>query len=197
MVPYNGSIFQLKNKYKNVFRALPDLNKEETMSDSINSVENLSKSIKFVLNKPSLRFYKIKYTINCLPICTYLDGRSQQINELMDSLGESEELEIFEAKVVNDYYVYQWERYAKHIHYFGAFVHFIYLFLFILYVNLVYLDRNFDNRVNLIYFQLICLVYPAIYDSLQWRKAGFFNYFKDPWNFIDQCHIWIGLANLL
>jgi len=86
--------------------------------------------------------------------------------------------------------------YAKHIHYFGAFIHFIYLGLFAIYVNLIYLDRDFEARVPLCWCMLICLVYPTFYDGLQLWNAGM-TYFEDPWNFLDQGYIWFGVANIL
>jgi hypothetical protein len=38
-------------------------------------------------------------------------------------------------------------------------------------------------------------IYPLIYDGFELIKLGRKEYFKDPWNFIDQGFIWIGLAN--
>jgi len=43
---------------------------------------------------------------------------------------------------------------------------------------------------------LICLIYPMVYDLLQLKKQGLSEYFSDKWNYLDQGHIWIGIANV-
>ena len=57
----------------------------------------------------------------------------------MDQLSDTSELAIFKSKVVIDFYEYQWNKYAKYIHYYGAVLHFIYILIFSIYVNEVYL----------------------------------------------------------
>jgi len=42
---------------------------------------------------------------------------------------------------------------------------------------------------------IICLIYPLIYDGLQLKNSGF-EYFSDPWNYLDLAHIYVGLLNL-
>lgn len=195
MKPYSGSIFQLKDQYTRVFHDVPDvvpatpsasIRKRRGEDDPSAASENIKQ-----------KFYKIKYTLNTLPMCTYEDGRCRNLDGLMDALGETDELSLFEAKVVNDFYDFQWHMYAKHIHYFGALIHFIYLILFVTYINQVYLDRNYANRVGLAWCMVLCLIYPTYYDLKQLRKVGLLEYLQDPWNFVDQGHIWIGLASLL
>ena len=60
----------------------------------------------------------------------------------------------------------------------------------------MYLHRNYYARVPLCWAMLTCIVYPMFYDRLQLIKQGT-EYFKDPWNMVDQCHIWIGVANII
>ena len=43
----------------------------------------------------SKKFYKIKYTLNILPLSTFEDGEALNIGYLLDALGETEELEVF------------------------------------------------------------------------------------------------------
>lgn len=43
---------------------------------------------------------------------------------------------------------------------------------------------------------LICLIYPTCYESLQIYKSGVANYFSEPWNYIDICHILFGIINV-
>lgn len=103
-------------------------------------------------------------------MCTYEGKRCVHLDDLMNALGDTEELTLFESKVVNDYYDFQWHMYAKHIHYFGALIHFIYLILFVIYINLIFLDRNYASRVPLIWTMVLCLIYPTYYDLKQLRN---------------------------
>lgn len=84
----------------------------------------------------------------------------------MESMIESNENRIFESKIVKDFYDFHWNSYAKHVHYFGAIVHFIYLSVFVIYVNEIFLNRNYTKRVDMCYIMLICIVFPIINDGL-------------------------------
>ena len=44
---------------------------------------------------------------------------------------------------------------------------------------------------------MICLMYPMTYDMLQLKKTGIVEYFSDKWNYLDQGHIWFGVANVM
>lgn len=72
----------------------------------------------------------------------------------------------------------------------------IYVLLFCIYTNQVYNDRNYENRVALCWMMLICLIYPMVYDFLQLKKQGMAEYYSDKWNFLDQGHIFLGIANV-
>lgn len=86
LMPYHGSMFQLKNKYREVF--------------SIHAKKDLlSKE-----NDENKKFYKIKYTINILPAAMFEDGYCKNVNDLMKSLSYSEELSIFDTAVIKDFY---------------------------------------------------------------------------------------------
>jgi len=175
IMPFNGSIFQLKGTYSSVFGR--DLAEDEGQEDS--------------------KCYKIKYTLILLPSVTYEDGQSTKMNELMEQLGNTEDLDIFRTKVICDFFDFQWDSYAKHLHYWGATVHLVYVILFCTYTNEVYNERNFENRSVIAWMMLICLMYPMTYDCLQLKKQGAVDYFADKWNYLDQGHIWIGVANVL
>lgn len=112
------------------------------------------------------KFYKIKYTLNLLPNTTYQNGVCTRANELMESLQESNDNNIYETKIVKDFYDFHWNMYAKHIHYFGALLHTIYLCLFVVYVNEVYLHRRYEHRVEMCWMMLICIIVPMFNDSL-------------------------------
>lgn len=82
------------------------------------------------------------------------------------------------------------------MHYLGAFIHTIYLLTFVIYTNEIYLHRRYESRVPLLWVMLACIIYPMFYDTMQLIKQKV-DYFEDPWNLIDQCHIWIGVANII
>lgn len=115
----------------------------------------------------------------------------------MTSLGNTDELSIFDTCVVKDFYEFQWNSYAKHIHYFGSLIHLISLTSYIIYVYEIYLYRRYEYRLYLIYIMIISKIFPLIYDTLQLTKQGPKQYFQDPWNYLDQAYIWIGIANII
>lgn len=94
-VPYNGSKFQLKGKYKSLFRKydIPDESELEESGE---------------IKKSNQKFYKIKYTLNMLPYASQLNEDSQGGNELLEVLGSTDELSVFDTKIVSDYYDFQW-----------------------------------------------------------------------------------------
>ena len=53
----------------------------------------------------------------------------------MEALGECEDTEIFYSNVVQDFIEFNWNAYAKHTHMLGAFIHFTYMIVFLIYVN--------------------------------------------------------------
>lgn len=56
------------------------------------------------------------------------------------------------------------------VHYTGAAIHFAYLITFSLYLNYVYMYRDYDYRTTLCTAMSICLIYPTVYDFLQCYK---------------------------
>jgi hypothetical protein len=87
------------------------------------------------------KYYKIKYTLNILPASTYENGVCENVNELMDSLGATTELSVFDTNVVKDFYEFQWRTYAKPIHYMSAINHFFYVLFTAIYINEIYNNR--------------------------------------------------------
>ena len=65
---------------------------------------------------------------------------------------------------------YKWERFAKNIHWFGWFIHMLYIIAVQMYITQVYLiddpadigNVNFEVWLNVIGG---CLLYPTIYDG--------------------------------
>ena len=115
----------------------------------------------------------------------------------MEIISETEEIELFNCKVVRDLIEFNWDSYAKHIHLFGAFIHCVYVFIHAFYIHQVYLDREYSYRFEFCTMMLVCLIYPMVYDMLQLYKQGPSEYFGDFWNHLDQAHIWCGVTNIV
>ena len=110
----------------------------------------------------------------------------------MEACGETDELEIFECKVLRDFIEFKWNSYAGKYHYIGASIHACYLITFNFYVS-YFLQQNYiptgldesgkccimsqDNteRLKNSYIKcyiinltlMFCLIYPLIYDMTQ------------------------------
>ena len=77
-------------------------------------------------------------------------------------------------------------------------MHFLYVLLFILYVNFVYLHAE-TNEDHIIYTIVLALgiVYPWIYDLIQLVNDGPAIYFSDPWNYVDFLYIYGSIGNII
>jgi len=117
---------------------------------------------------------------------------------LMDLISGSDEIEIFDCEQVINIITYKWETYGKDHHIFGSVMHFIYITLFMLYVNFVYLQYD-ENAPNFIYTIVLALgiIYPWIYDFIQLINDGPRVYFSDPWNYVDFVYIYGSIANIV
>ena len=193
-MPYNGSKFELMGKYRTLFSQLDNDEIEQSPNASYRGDK---KSGQERQPRENEKYFKIKYSLNILPAATYRDGECVGINDLLDCLGSTNELEIFDTKIVRDFYEFEWINFAMHIHYLGALLHFIYMITFVVYVNEVYLYRDFTNRVPMLYIMLVIKMYPMYYDTLQLINQGAEEYFSEAWNFVDQSFIWVGLTNII
>ena len=178
--PYNGSMFQLIDKYDQTFG------------------EELAKDKYRVTGKKKM--YKMKYTLNILPmIGEYLqDGKLEREGiKLMELCYDSEELEIFDQQLIMDIIEFKWNSYARQWHYFGAFMHFFYMFTVIIYVNKVYIDNAGGQEENNIFTLLLAfgIIYSAIYDTSQMIREGT-EYWNDIWNYTDFIYIWSSMLNI-
>ena len=75
------------------------------------------------------KIYKIGYILNLLP------NIDESMDSLMEACGETDELEIFECKVLRDFIEFKWNQYAGKFHYIGATIHSVYLLTFNFYVQ--------------------------------------------------------------
>ena len=57
---------------------------------------------------------------------------------MMELLADIDELDVFDTKVVEDFINFNWNKFASHVHNFGAFIHLLYFFVFMIYVHLIY-----------------------------------------------------------
>jgi hypothetical protein len=88
------------------------------------------------------KVYKIKYSANLLPtVGEHFEADGSLIREevsLMGLLCESEELEVFDQKVIEDIITFKWDNYARSWHLKGAIMHLFYLSAFTTYIFSVY-----------------------------------------------------------
>ena len=80
--PYNGSIFDIRNKYREVFG---DIRDPEVNSD--------------IGKKEKSKFYKIKYRLNMIPFIDQKEGESI-IKAFEDAASKNDELEVFSHECV-------------------------------------------------------------------------------------------------
>ena len=114
----------------------------------------------------------------------------------MELCTDGDELDIFNAKVLQQLIEYKWQAYGRQHHLVGCCMHFIYLFIFTLYVNNACIEIS--TRDSDIYYATLLgigLIYPACYDLLQLYRGGIEEYVSDPYNFADFIYIWGSLAN--
>lgn len=121
ILPYNDNIFRLRDYYESMFGKLDDFN-FHLQGKNIRPSLNFTKEIKKVK--------KIKYSLNILP--SILD--SAQIT-LVHALGNTDELNIFNSKVLFDLLEFKWQVYAGIIHKVSLLSHCCYLITFTVFVN--------------------------------------------------------------
>jgi hypothetical protein len=123
IVAFGGSIFQIRGTYQKIFGNLLD------------EIEQQKE-----VNPDEARMFKLKYTLNLLPGVTYEPGsdESTTMSDLLEELCNSDELDIFRTDVVIDLFQFSWDKYAKHLHYYGISVHFLYVIFFTIYIDQVF-----------------------------------------------------------
>lgn len=134
MRPYNDSIFDLRKSYSNIFH-------EEKFKDIIDDVNTVGDSTKV---------FKISYRMSILSSLEMYavkndDGTISHVNEdisLMSLFCESEELDVFDSYNLQQLINYKWTKFAQMLHMRGCIAHFLYLFIMILYINVIYIENN-------------------------------------------------------
>ena len=126
IVPFNGSIFRLRPSYKEIFDGLVD------------EVDFTGYQDIFGVIEPQ-KIFKIKYTLNILPSI-----KTEGDESLMDTVGKidcySEQENIFNCNALRDLINFKWKKYAKKVHYMGFAFHTVYLFVFSIFINQVFVQ---------------------------------------------------------
>lgn len=187
MRAYNGSIFELRKKYSEIF-----------FEDHFQVKEDEEEVI------DSSKLYKVSYTVNMLPtLGEYVveedDGR-RVVNEgvsLINECIESGQLAIFESENFQHVIKFKWDKFAKNLHLRGCFFHFFYMMTLLIFINKVYINADSENLRT--YQILLCcgIVYPFWYDTMQLYRSGFKAYFADVANYLDLLYIYGGITNVV
>ena len=167
----------------------------------------------------SRKVYKIKYPLNMLPrIGVYYDreynphtkvttsGLKNSDKNILELCASSDEIEMFECEPLQDLIKFKWDSYGQRFHLFGCVVHIVYIVILFLYTDMVYVqgveagstpEENEANMEEISKFSFILLagiLYPAIYETVQMVKTGFFDYLSDLGNYVDLLSIWGSVA---
>jgi len=191
--PYSASIFHLRYHYRDVF---PE--PEFALQD------NKEGSAKIDASKA----YKIKYRLNLLPVVgQYLqEEREDKANAslknddvaLMDLLGATEELEIFDSETLQQYIEFKWLKYGRAHFIFGSCMHCLYVLMLMIYINATYLhDAPGVPHTQYTLILSLAIIYPWIYDFIQLAQDGPAAYFSDPWNYADVYYIYGSILNIV
>ena len=156
------------------------------------------------------KVYKIKYSVNLIPIIgPYIIPENKEtgqekefINddvELMNTITASEELDIFETESIQQLIEFKWQTYAMKHHVFGCVMHFFYLTMLVIYTHVIYINNSGDESSRKLYTILLAIgiLYPAGYDISQMLRVGLSDYLADVWNYSDLLYIWSSVANVI
>ena len=122
--------------------------------------------------------FTIKYSLNILAsLANNMD--------LMDACGNTEELEIFATRTLQDLINFKWDTYASTIHFVMFFFHCIYMIIFSIFVFEMYVYRTGTLQPLVLVGSAICLLFPMLYDMTQLKKQGIREYSGDIWNYFD------------
>ena len=109
------------------------------------------------------RLFKIKYTLNLLP---QIDNY-QHHDRFMELLGDTDQIELFQTKVVKDLIQFKWDEYGKNVHYLAATVHGIYVITFLVHLDQQYLRQHLrtGDQVGMQFpIMTCCNLFAMVYD---------------------------------
>ena len=107
----------------------------------------------------SSKIYKVKYSINLLPMLGFyvhkeVDPYTNEVStefknldaNLLGLCAESEEMSMFEAESLKDLIEFKWNSYAKNFHLFGCIYHIGYIWILLVYTKFVYIIGPVDHE---------------------------------------------------
>ena len=114
MVPFNGSIFELRDLYEDCFP-------------------------KYVVDPAEFdgNVYKIQYIVNMLPNINTPEGM-ESITSLLENKTDEDEMQIFSAEPLVQVIDYKWDTYGYKVHSIGVCMHLLYLTTITVYNLLTY-----------------------------------------------------------
>jgi len=152
----------------------------------------------------SSRIYKIRYTVNMLPMIgahvkKVLDPYSKietksLVNDdvnLLSLCTESDELDMFETFSLQSLISFKWQQFANSFHMFGCFIHILYIVILFIYTEKIYIEGLEAGSQNLwAYILLLGILYPTVYETVQMLQIGLADYWSDVGNLVDCTYIW-------
>ena len=124
-------------------------------------------------------------------------------NSFFDRCIESDELNIFNSSNFQEFLDFKWEATGRNWHLTGFVFHCLYMILLTVYTYFIYildLEATVDERPirNTLELLLVMgVLYPAIYDFVQFYLAGPTSYFSEFGNYLDMLYIWASISNTI
>lgn len=176
LVPYNGSLFEMRYNYDTILPTLGDPINEER-----NNQQNDGQNTDVKKSQIPNTFYSINYKVNLLMSIMNNDNAGEGESEgdtsklLLESILEQGdfELEIFESEAIKDLIDFKWDQYGYLVHYFGAGMHLFYIISLTIYIYKTYLTGVYGESEGQHTSKLLlasCIIYPFAYDSVQLYK---------------------------
>ena len=195
--PYNRSIFDIHNYYKEVFP-------EEEFAEIFDSDGNTTSDIE------TNKIYKIKYELNVLPcIGTYVidsNGRKELKNgdvNFMGAISQTDELDIFNTETLKMLIDFKWQEYGMRHHLVGSLMQFLQIIILCLYVDTIYIHNQLCSghgdditcEDNVYAFVLLGgVVYPLVYELIHCCKLGLTSYITSINHILDIIYIGCSIA---
>lgn len=105
----------------------------------------------------------------------------------MGLLNGTEELSIFDTQSVQQLIEFKWDSYGLNHHLIGCGLHFFYLIILMIYINIIYINNKGTPEEKKAYVILLAvgILYPQYYNLARIFKQGFVEYFFNPANYLD------------
>lgn len=92
----------------------------------------------------------------------------------MEILAESDEFDMFTTDAMQNYIDFKWTKVGRNHHAFGAMLHLIYLIYLCYYVNDIYINASYQNKLEIETYAentkslvfIIAVLYPFVYESV-------------------------------